>query len=90
MVCRLHRTVMPSSELICLERLHDPRRVARIERGDRLIREHNRRLLHQSPGDRDALLLPPRQGVGTLERVAGEVEPLQRLNRHARSTAVNA
>ena len=57
-------------------------RIARIERGDRLVGQQHRRLLHQGPRDRDPLLLAARQGAGALEGMRDEIEPLQRFDRH--------
>ena len=61
-----------------LQRVHHHAGVARIERGDRLVGQDDVGLLHQRAGDRHALLLATRQGVGALGGQAGDVELLQR------------
>ena len=65
-----------------LQGVHDDARVARIERGDRLVGQDQARTLHQRPGDGDALLLAARQAVGPLRRQGGDVELLQGRERH--------
>ena len=48
----------------------------RIEAGDRLVGEHDRRLLHQRAGNADALLLAAGQIVGAPQRVVDKADPL--------------
>ena len=48
------------------QRIHHDPRVARIERGDRLVGEDDVGLLHQRARDRDALLLAAGKLVGAL------------------------
>ncbi len=64
-----------------LQRVHHDARVARIERGDRLVGQNDLRLLHQRARDGDALLLAAREAVGALGGEAGDVELLERGER---------
>ncbi len=41
------------------EQLDDVRGERRVEAGDRLVGEHEVGVLHEQPGERDPLLLPP-------------------------------
>ena len=59
------------------QRLHHHLRVHRIERGNRLVRENDLRILHQRPGNGDALLLPARQRLGPFRRVLGDAQPIE-------------
>ena len=63
------------------KRVHDDARVARIERGDRLVGQDDLGLLHQRARDGDALLLAAREVVGALGGEAGDVELLERGER---------
>ena len=56
------------------QRVHHQLGVQRVQRCDRLIRKHDPRLLHQRPGDGDALLLAAGEGVGA---VHGDVRHAQ-------------
>ena len=62
------------------KRLHDNLCIQRIKRGNRLISKDNLRVLHQSAGDGDALLLPAGQRLGAFRRMLDNVEPVQNLD----------
>ena len=66
-------TVMPSS-LLMRRRVHDDGGVAQVERGDRLVRQQDLRLLHERAGDRHALLL-------TAGELIGPVQPCETMSR---------
>ena len=67
-----HRDVVMPVD--ALQRVHHDARVARIERGDRLVGEDDLRTLDERPRDRDALLLSAREIVGALRGEAGDVD----------------
>ena len=52
---------------------------ARVERGERLVQQHERRVDGERPGERDALLLAARELVGIAPRQAGEPDHLEQL-----------
>ena len=61
--------------------VHDPRRAAGIERGDRLIGQNDTGFLHESARDRDPLLLATGELVRSLENCGSHFDPLQRCDR---------
>ena len=62
---------------------HDAARRLRVERRDRLVREHDLRALHQRAGDRAALLLPARQGGGALRGLVRDAHAYERFQADA-------
>ena len=50
-----------------------------VERGERLVHQHERRFRGECPGQRDALLLPAGQLVGHPPPVAGQTHELEQL-----------
>jgi hypothetical protein len=70
-------TVIPSSQGV-----HHDLRIARVERGDRLIGQHHLGFLQQGAADRDALLLPAGERVGALQRGRRQVEAVEAADRH--------
>ena len=64
-----------------LERFHHPSCRAWIERGDRLVRQDDRRLLHQRPGDRRPLLLAAGKRRRTPPRRLGNAHAGERAHR---------
>ncbi len=61
-----------------LQRVHHDLGVARVERGDGLVGQHDVGLLDQGAGDGDALLLAAGQGLGALAGHPRHVEAFER------------
>ena len=61
------------------DQLHDLDRGLRIERGGRLVGEHEIGLLHQRARDADALALAARELVGALVGEIGEADGVEQL-----------
>ena len=59
------------------QRVHHGLRVARIERGDGLVRQDDLRVLDERAGNGHALLLAARKALGALGREVAEVEPVK-------------
>ena len=55
----------------------------RIEAGDRLVGEDERRVLHQRAGDPDALLLSAGELVGAPQRIVDQPDAFERVERAA-------
>ena len=55
----------------------------RVERGGRLVKEHDLGLHRQGAGDRHTLLLPAGKLAGELLRLLGDAHPLQQLHSHS-------
>jgi hypothetical protein len=61
------------------EQVHDFQRQVRIEIAGGLVRQHDLRIVHERPGDRDALLLTPRQLLGQCIHAMLQPHPLEHL-----------
>ena len=81
-VVQVHQHGQPVLAVHVAQRIHHHLGIARVERGDRLIRQDQPRLLHQGAADGDALLLPAREGLGPLQRGIGQAEAVERGQRH--------
>lgn len=72
------------------QRLHDTCGICRIERCNRLVREHDLRTLDEGLGDGDALLLSTRKSSGLLHGLRQKIQAMERLNGHCRFLVAEA
>jgi hypothetical protein len=59
------------------QRVHHHLRIHRVEAGNGFIGQDDARVLHQGAGNRDALLLAARQGLGPLGGLFGDAQPVK-------------
>src|SRR5690606_13067963 len=60
---------------------HDRMRGRRVKAGDRLVGQHQLRLLHERAGDADTLLLTTAEGAGAFIRLRQDANALKVLQR---------
>ena len=71
--------VVPRCPRIRRDLLADARAQRRVERGERLVEQHDLGLDRERAGERDALLLAARELVGIASAEAGEPDELEQL-----------
>ena len=72
-----HRALRRTGDLA--EKIHHDLAVLRIQRGGRLVADHQRRLVHQGAGDGDPLLLATGKLVGPLIPALADADPIEDL-----------